>query len=113
MTACKMTGIGFYGQPHQLTKMLAKLLMRYDRVPLAIQPDGLLDDPQAAENGRHLYAGGRQPLNATQVRAAMMREAKLTGFFLAITEGRAELHFRLRGGCKGDAQSRGVRTSGG
>ena len=107
MTAHKMTGIGFYGQPHQITKMLAKVLVRFDRLPLAIQPDGLLDNTQAAENRRHLYAGGRQPLNATQVRAAMVREAKLTGFFLAMTEGRAELHFRLRGVRKGDQQSRG------
>lgn len=101
-----MTGIGFYGQPHQINKMLAKVLVRFDRVPLAIQPEGMQGDAWAAGHGRRSCAG-RRPFNATKARAAMPREAKMIGFFLMMSEGRAELHIRIRGARTGDEQSTG------
>ena len=106
MTVRKMTGIGFYGQPHQITKMLAKVLVRFDRLPLAVQPDGVLD---AAWTGGHgpRSRDRRRPLDTLSACAAMPREVQLTGFFLAIAEGRAELHIRLRGVRRGEAQSTG------
>ncbi len=106
MTVRKMTGIGFYGQPHQITKMLAKVLVRCDRVPLAVQPDGVLDDARTMLKGPR-SRDGRRSLDTMEACLAMPREMELTGFFLAMTEGRAELHIRLRGVRRGDLQSTG------
>lgn len=106
MTVRKMTGFGFYGQPHHITKMLAKVLVRYERVSLAIRPDGLRGNAGGAAHGGRWFAG-RRCSKAGAARSAIPREAQLTGFFLSMTEGRAELHFCLRGPRKGEERVTG------
>lgn len=106
MTVRKMTGIGFYGQPHQITKMLAKVLVRFDRLPLAVQPDGVLDEAGTTGHGPR-KRDWRRSLETLPACVAMPQEVQLTGFFLAMAEGRVELHIRLRGVRRGGAQSTG------
>ena len=101
MTVRKMTGFGFYGQPHHITKMLAKVLVRYEGVPLAIRPDGLRGNAGAADHGDRWFTG-RRWLKGGAARIAEPGKAQLTGFFLSMTEGRAELHFCLRGPRRGE-----------
>ncbi len=91
MTVRKMTGFGFYGQPHQITKMLAKVLVRYERVPLAIRPASLRGNAGAADHGGWWLAG-RRWLKGGTAHIAMPRDAQLTGFFLSRNDGRADLH---------------------
>ena len=107
MTVRKMTGFGFYGQPHHITKMLAKVLVRFDRVPLAIRQGDLRANGGATIHDGQRSAGWRC-LKAGSVCIATPRNAQLTGFYLSMTDGRAELHFYLRGTRQGDAQVKGA-----